>query len=391
MLTPPKKTIEAIPPSAFRPPHCPRRECPQHTLTSKRAFKYRKAGFFKRKCDGRRVPRFLCFACGRTFSQQSFACTYYMKRPELLEPIAAGLVAGSGLRQLSRSLGCSKTAATKISRRLGRHMGLFHERALGEIQIINEPVVLDHFETFVYSQNDPVGVATAVGQDSGFVYTFDPAPHNRSGRMSPEQKRALKDRSQPPVPPGQYVQSTQRVLDVLAPKVPPGERLQLVSDDHPAYRQALKTHGEAHRFEHLVFANPERGPKGSVRSEEAVKRDRAMFVCDKLHLLIRHSCAHHRRETIAFSRRIDAMIARGFGMLVWRNFVKDRSERKPDRTTPAMALGLTPCQWSWSQVLSRRLFPGRMPVSEPSMKIYRGQWGNPALGFTAEHALVNAF
>jgi len=305
--------------------------------------------------------------------------------------MAAGLVAGSALRQLSRSQGCSKTAATKISGRLGRHMVLFQELALNEIQFINEPVVLDHFESFAYSQNDPVGLATAVGKDSWFGFTFDPAPHNRSGRMSPAQKQDLKARGRPPVPPGQYVQSTQRVLDLLATKVPEESQLKLVTDDHPAYRQALKTHEAAHRFEHLVFANPERGPKGAVRSEEAVKRDRAMFVGDLLHMLIRHSCAHHRRETIAFGRRIDALVARGVLMLVWRNFVKGRSERNPHQPTPAMALDVTSCQWSWSQVLSRRLFPGRMQVSAPSMKIYRGQWGNPALGFTAEHKLANAF
>ena len=66
-----------------------------------------------------------------------------------------------------------------------------------------------------------------------------------------------------------------------------------------------------------------------------------MFPCDSWHALLRHTCAHHRRETIAFGRRLNALVERLYLTTVWRNFLKGRSERKPDRSTPAMKLGLT--------------------------------------------------
>jgi hypothetical protein len=53
------------------------------------------------------VTRYKCPTCGQGFSTQTFACTYYLKRPEYLRPIAAGLVAGSAHRQIARSLGCA--------------------------------------------------------------------------------------------------------------------------------------------------------------------------------------------------------------------------------------------------------------------------------------------
>lgn len=69
----------------FAPPFCPRRGCPQHRLTDPRKFAYRRHGAFVRS-DGRRVPRYRCSACRGTFSKQSFAVSYYLKRPELLVP-----------------------------------------------------------------------------------------------------------------------------------------------------------------------------------------------------------------------------------------------------------------------------------------------------------------
>jgi hypothetical protein len=99
-----------------------------------------------------------------------------------------------------------------------------------------------------------------------------------------------------------------------------------------------------------------------------------MFPVDQLHALWRHSCAHHRRETIAFARRVNAATERAFLMMVWRNLVKWRSERRPDRTTPAMRLGLADEPWSWRRVLAKRLFPGRVRVPEAWRKVYRRDW-----------------
>lgn len=100
----PGRPIEGARPDRFRPPHCPWRDCPKHQHPT--GFRYTREGSYRRTCDPhRKVPRFRCATCGRTFSRQSFACTYYLKRPELLVAVAAGLVAGSAHRQIARSLG----------------------------------------------------------------------------------------------------------------------------------------------------------------------------------------------------------------------------------------------------------------------------------------------
>ena len=90
----PDRPVETTPPWAFLPPHCPWAACRSHRPESRRGFRYHRHGFFQRSSDGRPVPRFRCLACRRTFSLQSFAFSYYLKRASLPEPVAAGLLAG---------------------------------------------------------------------------------------------------------------------------------------------------------------------------------------------------------------------------------------------------------------------------------------------------------
>jgi len=78
-------------------------------------------------------------------------------------------------------------------------------------------------------------------------------------------------------------------------------------------------------------------------------------------------------------------------MVCWRNFVKGVSERKPDRTTPAMRLGLASRPLKWRDVLARRLFPGRVELPAEWMRIYRREWITPAVGRNTRHALRHAF
>lgn len=386
----PHQRLERVAPSAFHPRFCPRAGCPQHLLDSPSRFRYTRCGFFTRKSDRRCFPRFRCLVCCSRFTQPAFTTSYYLKRPELLVPVAAGLNAGSAHRQIARSLDCAPSTVTRLAARLGRHALLLQARALDRLPAIEEPIVLDHFETFVVRQEEALALATPVGQRSWFVYGIDPAPHRRGGRRSGAQKKRLRERPGSRHT-GSYRRSTERVLEILLAKLPEQRQLQLVSDGHPAYARVLQSHPERGRIRHHVYPNPPRGPKGSKPSPLAVIRDRQMRAVDVLHGLLRHTCAHHRRETIAFGRRTNAVVERGFLTVIWRNFVKQVTERRRDRTTAAMGLGLTRAQWSWDRVLARRLFPGRSRLPRGWAKVYRRGWINPSIGPNTVHQRRFAF
>lgn len=384
----PRRPVEQIPHRLFRPPHCPWPACIQHHV--RHGYHCKRFGFYVRLGDGRRIQRFRCASCRRTFSQQSFACSYYAKRPRLGAPVAAALNAGSAHRQIARTLGCAPSTVTRLAARLGRHALLLHARALRHLEPLCEPLVADHFETFVACQLDALGLATAVGHDSWFLYAVEPAPHRRGGRLTPAQRKLAARRARPRPPRHSVRRSFHRMLEVLVPQLPHGARLNLLTDDHPAYRPAVALHPAASRIDHRAYPNPPRRPKGSPRSAAARARDRALFPVDQLHALWRHSCAHHRRETIAFARRINAAVERGYLMAVWRNFVKGRSERKPDRTTPAMRLDLAEQPWGWPRVLARRLFATRAPLPDSWRRVYDRQWDEDAAGRFTRHRLKHA-
>ena len=371
----------------FRPPFCPRRECPDHRRTQPGYRAHAHGSYTRRR--GAAVPRFRCPTCGRTFSRQTFSPTYYLKRPELLVPVAAGLVAGSAHRQIARLLSCAPSTVTRLSYRAGRHFLLVMSAALEALTDKPlEPIVFDHFETFEFTQDLPFGIATAVGQQSWFVYGIDPAPHARSGRRTASQQLRLDSRPARPRR-GGYAGSTKRAIDRLLQLT--SEGLHLVTDDHESYRRTIQHHPQRARISHEIHRNPKRGPKGSPRSQKAIRRDRAMFASDLLHGLARHSMAAHRRETISFGRRLNALILRFYGFAIWRNFIKRRSERKAVDMTPAMQLGLTDRRWTWRQLFAWRRFPDRNRLDPLERLLYEQRWNTPVLPANTPHALRLAY
>ena len=375
----PKQPVQNVRPSRFAPPFCPWPKCSAHRSRGKG---FHRNGWYRTLSSPTRIPRFLCLDCGRSCSRQTFSTTYYLKRPGLQVSIAYGLAACSCHRQLSRSLHCAKTTVTRQADRLGRHAILFHARCNAELPALVEPVVHDHFEVFIGRQDHALGIGTAVGAMSWYVYDVDPAPHRGSGRRpdrKPEDGTTLRVKRP-------YVGSIKRSLRGLISHLLESDRLVLRVDGRLDYKVALRDETIGSRVTLQALPNPVRGPKGTPRSPEAKKRDRAMFPNDQLHQLLRHTCSDHKRETIAFGRRLESIMGRANLVAVWKNFIKARSERARDRTTPAMRLGLTDDNWRFERILARRLFPHREAVSKPALRIYQKRWTPGLPRFHRRHA-----
>lgn len=337
------------------PPYCPNPGCAFHRVTV--GWRYKKIGGFRpRHCAPRAVQRYLCLHCRRSFSQQTFRASYWLRRTELLAPLFHRVLACSGYRQIAREWGVAPTTVERQVARLGRHC-LLYQQAQRPPRLC-EPLVLDGFESFEFSQYHPIHLHLAVGRESHFFYGFTDSELRRKGRMTAHQRRrrAALERSWGRPDPRSISQEVRELLRLV---VPGGARLVLHSDDHPAYPRALRGLGE-HAIEHRVTpGTARRTPRNPL------------FPVNLLDLLIRHSSANHKRETIAFSKRRQSAAERLAILQVWRNFMKSFSEQRRD-ATPAQRLGICDQRLTVEGLLKERLLPSRIKLPERLEHYYRG-------------------
>jgi transposase-like protein len=361
-------------PDRFAPPHCPRSSCRYHGCAD--GWRWKRFGCFVRRAAPRRIPRFRCGHCGVTFSSQTFSTTYYLKRPELLEPLFHRLVAGSGLRQITREARCTHRTVMGLAERLGRHALLFlaHRAPRGPRA---EPLAIDGFESFAYSQYHPLHLHLVLGSVSHFTYAFTLSRLRRKGRMSAAQRRrraAIEQRFGRPRPDA-VITDMAAALRIAAPQA---QELTVRSDEHPLYPPAL-CRLSGYRIHH------HRTPAVAARTP-----GNPLFPVNLMDLLLRHHSANHKREGIAFSKRHQAVILRAALLVAWRNYVKPFSENHGGGT-PAMRAGVCDRPWSLARILSRRLFATRVRLPEPWATYYRGDLDTPGIANPRRHRLTRAF
>ena len=337
----------------FEPPFCPTPACVHHRDPA--GFRYIRTGTYERQCEPRIIQRFKCKACGKGFSTQTFDTTYYLKRPDLQRPLFDALTACSAFRQLGRSWGVAHSTLQRQASRLGRHCLLF-EQLRRPAAPPAEPVALDGFVTFEYSQFWPFELNVLVGRQSHYVYAMTESELRRSGRMTDAQRKKrerLETRHGRPDP-----QATRKAIEALVLlAAPTAAALDITTDEHQAYPRAFR------RLPHAIAHH-------AVTSRRCRTARNPLFAVDLLDLLLRHGGSNHKRETIAFSKRRQGALERAAVTQVWRNHVKRIRENDASSPTPAMTLGLAARPLSSGDVLLRRCFPTRVPLPDPLKSWY---------------------
>ena len=357
--------------AGFVPPHCPHRGC--GSLANPRTWRFKKKGFYPRPRRDDRIQRYLCLHCGGSFSSQTFAPSYWLRRPDLLRLLFFRIRACSGIRQIAHELGVAPSTVQRQVERLGRHCLLFHERLRPRVP--REPLVLDGLRTLEAGHYWPFDLHLLVGP-SHYVYGFNDAELRRSGRLRPGQRRhraRLEQRFGRPDP-----QATrQAVEELVARVVPAGASATLRSDDHASYPRALaRLRGRRIRHETT-----------SARAARTARNP--LFPVNLADLLLRHGSANHKRETIAFSKRRQGALYRAAIWAVWRNYVKPASERRRS-PPPAVTLGIVARALSVEAILARRLFPWRLPLGTWLRACYEGRIRTRCLARNRVHARVYA-
>lgn len=357
----------------FTPPHCTNPDCPKHCDPTN--WKFQKFGTFTRtRCQPAVIQRYRCCHCRRTFSTQTFDCSYWLRSAGHLHRIFHGLIACSGLRQIATEIGLAPATVQRLTSRLGRHCLLYQER---HRPVPRETLVLDGFESFEFSQYHPFHFNALVGAHSQFFYHFTDSPLRRKGSMTAAQKlrrEALEAAHGRPDPKA----LRHGVREVLALSLPEPAAITLLTDNHKTYPRALKELAHLEITHHVTSSKKRRTTSNPL------------FPVNHLDLLIRHSGANHKRETIAFSKRRQGAIERLFAFQVWKNFLRPQWV-KGHEPTPAQILKIRATPLTLAELFGKRLFATHQRLPELLERYYRRQVLTPALGVNAEHKLRYAF
>jgi hypothetical protein len=260
--------------------------------------------------------------------------------------------------------------------RLGRHALLFleHHRPCDPI---DEPVAIDGFETFEFSQYYPFHLNIALGAESHWQYAFTESELRRKGRMTPAQrkKRAQEEGAVGRPDPKAIEKGVAELVSLLARE---SVELRILSDEHPAYPRALRRVPELRVIHEMTPSRQARTPQNPL------------YPVNRADLMKRHDGANHKRETIAYSKRRQGALEREAVHAFWWNYMKPNSIRKND-ATPAQRLGVFSRPLRVKDLLARRLFASRVNLPAVIKRIYDREIRTRRIPTGTRHQLTYAY
>jgi hypothetical protein len=361
-------------PKGWQPPFCPNGKCKyHHRLPDK--WRYKQFGTYLRMTDNRRIQRYRCLSCNRTFSTQTFSTTYWQKKPGLDAKVLTMVVNGMCNRQIARELKVDPVTANRKIERLGRHCLLFLQRMSRDGPPAKE-IVFDGFETFELSQFYPFHHNVAVEKDTDFILFFNDSELRRKGRMTDAQKiRRCELEQMHGRPDPKAIEKG--VTELLSVVISGQEPVKVYTDDHPQYRKPIRRYG-------CVIAHSV--TPGSQHRD----KDNALWEVNLFDRFFRHSSTNHTRETLAWSKRRQSSTDRLAIFAVWRNYMNGRRQKDRWSPTPAMERGMVERKLTVEDVLSCRIFVGHVELPDSWQQYYRREAITRALPHNRRHTLTYA-
>ena len=360
----------------FTPSHCPNPEC-IHYLTPMNNHWYRKISPYRTKTFGL-VNRFLCKACHKSFSTQTFSIDYYAKRKLNHLYIFNQINAGAGLRNIARDLHVSPKTVTNRINRLARNAIFIHQAILDELPY-SEHFAADGFESFCVSQYFPDNYNILVGEDSQFVYHWDYVTIRRKGRMTERQKKKRDELENTFRALGKGIENSFRELSEFLEK-----------KTHSRNGYVILSTDEKKDYERALYKSPsckERLFDGSWRHRKVNSKDvrnthNPLFPVNYMDREFRKDMAAHARETVQFNRNVNDGMLRMSLYLFSHNYLKPyRVAHKVKRhLRHAEVAGLD--RKSLDQLVSgfftERYFPKKdHPLEKTARKTLNREWETP--------------
>jgi transposase-like protein len=320
-----------------RPPFCPRPSCRFHSHPPSSLKWYDEAGHYYTNAFGE-VQRFQCKHCGKGFSTQTFSIDYYSKRTIPYKKLLNHLITTSSIRDMARDFSVSTDVIGNKLGRLSRNCIAALQQLQREVRL-GESVAADGFESFTVSQFFPCHINLLAGSQTQLVYWFDYVTLRRKGRMTDEQKEERKKIEKLfKADPKGVERSFRRLYDMLSHLICDGllPSVRLATDEHPAYRRALKKH-----FSLRALRGMSRFDNIEVSSKRERNHANPLFSVNYVDRQIRKDMAEHVRETVCFGLNVNCALDRMVIYLTYHNLKKPFREVRGDLRTHAEVAGLS--------------------------------------------------
>lgn len=336
----------------FNPPCCPFPACPSRAAG--RPFLFRRAGCYRRRCDARLVPRFLCRVCRRRFSAQSFRLDFRWRKPHIDPMVFQLLVSKVTHRQTARVLRVNRKTVERRLRRFGPALHEFHRVVLRRARQhggIHGSFSLDELETFEANRRlQPVTVPVLIERHTLFVCHAETAPLPPRGRMGARErdKRAERERAAGPRRSGSGA-AVEACFDSLRRVHDPARLLEMVTDQKRAYRPSLRRHFAGRLGAHVTES-----------SRRTRNRANPLFAINHTLAMMRDGISRLVRRSWGASKCRRRLLLHVWVWMAWRNYVRPITNQAPG-VTPASALLLVRRPVSVAEILRWR-WPALMPA-----------------------------
>ena len=324
------------------------------------------------------VRRFRCSACGRGFSERTFAYGYYTKRTLDPREIHRAVSQGENVSSISRHLGASPASIQNRMDRLSRAGIAMHEDILGGMTL-GEHLAADGFESFDRSQYHPNQINILVGKTSQFLYGYTHVTIRRKGRMTGAQKAArerLEQRWRAPRAGNRA--SFGRLVSGIDPLWDRSklQTLKLWTDEHQDYPKAIMDTEPLLLAMHDGSFVHETWPSTAPRNQW-----NPLFPVNYYDRELRKDVAAYRRESTCFTRNVSNGLSRMACHMIYHNYQKPYRVEWPqtDDSVHAEVAGVARelVEAQLRKLYSERPFLGHHNLSDESRKIWLKQSVTP--------------
>jgi transposase-like protein len=284
-------------------------------------------GSYRRKHDGRRIQRFFCKRCRKTFSSLTGSPTWRQQKPSINHPLTILLCSGVAQRRAARYLKVDhKTVARRLPflGNLAQHANSAHRRRRGPVTEAD----FDDMESSIHTKLKPVSIPMAVEKKSREIIAFRVCSMPPKGLLAEKSQKKYGHRQD------DRPRARSEVLQQLAALANPG--LIIHSDNCPQYPRLIKR--VLPHARHIAI----KGRRGCVAGQGELKK----IGFDPL-FSFNHTAASARaninrlfRKTWCISKRIDRLQDH-IELYTWFHnhyLIKNPAQKKPPEKIPRLII-----------------------------------------------------